>query len=727
MKTVQLEVKKCPACGQLMLPTADQTGWFCPYCPDPAPAAPGREEAEPGRFEVSGAVAPRPEGRSEAAPRIASPASRAATGAGAGGMRSSPSPRLEPREPRSVAPEESVPASQPFFPVGIDPLDEREFAASDLVGKLLGGRYRLESVLGQGAMGAVYRAVQVALNKPYAIKVLLPSLTHDRQFEARFRQEAQIAASLRHPGLVEVFDYGVEDGLAYYVMEFLEGRTLSEALRDRVALDPEEAVGIVAAAADAVGVAHDRGVVHRDLKPANLFLARDSTGRERVKVLDFGLSKAVASVLADKPPMTVNGAICGTPAYMSPEQAKGKSVDGRSDIYSLAVVLFRILTGKVPFDAAESLVVLYMHIDHQPPALEKCRPGIYVPAALEAALYRALAKRPEDRFRSMVEFAAALRSSVADRPSGLSDPAMELPAVAPPRESSPLPFGPASAQPSRGRAAPLPHEPASSSGGRAVPSRPPPPRAHAPGGGIAPLAPESMVLAPGAATAAEARELQPAASAGLPRSPRERTLFLAAGGAIGAIALVAIGLIFADPWRVVPENGGGGVSPPSIRPETTPAPTPSPTPPDFVDQPPIEDGPMTPSKYGSTTGTPPPSSPTPTPKPAPTARPAPVPRPPVAPIATPKKARLVLTSKVAARVVATAGAQRVELSTHSPHLFEVPAGKLSVSFALLDAPGRCTVVLEIPEAQQRSLVFGPEVESVAQLGGPEGRRKLECR
>jgi serine/threonine protein kinase len=719
MKTVQLEMKKCPACGQLMLPTADKTGWFCPYCPEPAPAAPGRREAGPERFEGSCAAAPSPEGRSEASPRLASPAGRAAPSTGAGGTRSSPSPRPEPREARSVAPEGSLPASWAGSPAGIDPMDEPEFAASDLIGKLLGGRYRLESVLGQGAMGAVYKAVQVALNKPYAIKVLLPSLTHDRQFEARFKQEAQIAASLRHPGLVEVFDYGVEGGLAYYVMEFLEGQTLSEALRDRVALDPEEAVGIVAAAADALGVAHDRGVVHRDLKPANLFLARDSAGRERIKVLDFGLSKAVASVLADKPPMTVNGAICGTPAYMSPEQAKGKSVDGRSDIYSLAVVLFRTLTGKVPFDAAESLVVLYMHIDHQPPALDKCRPGIHVPAALEAALYRALAKRPEDRFRSMAEFAAALRGSVAGRPPGLFDPAMEVPAAAPPWEPSPLPLGPASAQPARGRAAAPLGEPASSSGGRVVPSRPPPPRAHAPGGGIAPLAPESMVLAPGATPAA--------APAGAPPVPRERSLFIAAGAAIGVIALVAIGLLLADPWHVVPGKDGGGVSPPSIRPETTPAPTPSPTPPDFVDQPPIEDGPMTPSKYVKMTEPPPPPPPTPTPKPAPTAKPAPVPKPPIAPIPTPGKARLVLTSKVAGRVVATAGAQRVELITNSPHLFEVTAGKLSVSFTLLDAPGRCAVVLEIPEAQQRSLVFGPEVESIAQLGGSEGRKKLECR
>ncbi len=731
MKTVQLEMKKCPSCGQLMLPTPDQTDWYCPECPrEPVASA-----AQPRRASPPSSTARR---------AVAEPASK---GPGPSASRGRRSAVLEPLVPS---------------------LDE-DFEAGQLVGKVLGGRYRLESVLGQGAMGAVYRALQTTLKKPYAIKVLLPSLTHDQQFEARFQQEAQIAAAVRHPGLVEVFDYGMEGGLAYYVMEFLEGQTLSEALREREALDAGEAVDIVAAVADAVQVAHDHGVVHRDLKPANLFLARDSAGRQQVKVLDFGLSKAVASVLADRPPMTMAGNICGTPAYMSPEQAKGKAVDGRSDVYSLAVVLFRALTGKVPFDAAESLVVLYMHIDQAPPALADCRPGIYVPAALEEALYRALAKRPEERFRTMAEFAEALRRSVAaESASRSAHDSLEFQAPHPSRQQSRPSASSAGPSPSRGRLtppsrapaplAPLapsrqapPRQGAPNLQGLAPlaadslvsrgpifagsepelspvaperkpppPRRPPPPsRGGAPGAqGVAPLAPESMVL-PAAAVPAAVREYSPAAPSAPPRSGREKNLFIAAAAVIAVIALAAVALLVAGGRRQEIKLPEKPLPVEALPPVSIPTPAPGPT---SLDEQPIEDGPMAPSIYSKG------KAPAPKPTPRPLTPSAAPPRPKPAEAAPAAKAKLVLTSKVSGRVLAAVGSQRVELGLNAPRLLDVPAGRLRLTFAVLDAASAaCAVAVEIQEGQQDSFVFGPEPGVVWHLSGAAERAKVPCR
>jgi serine/threonine-protein kinase len=289
-----------------------------------------------------------------------------------------------------------------------------EFDAMTMLGRVVGGRYRLEEVLGQGAMGAVYRGVQLALAKPYAIKVLLPSLTNDPQFVGRFQQEARIAAAIRHPGLVEVFDYGVEDGIAFYVMELLQGQTLSDYVGEDRVLAPEETVRIVAEAADAVTAAHDRGVIHRDLKPGNIFLARGDACRPLVKVLDFGVSKAAVFSAAAGAPTTMSGWVCGTPAFMSPEQTGRGVADGRSDIYSLGVVLYRLLSGKVPFQAAEAVVVMYQHLERPVPPLD-LRPGHEVPRTLQDVVYRALAKRPKDRFGSMREFAQVLRASTEPR------------------------------------------------------------------------------------------------------------------------------------------------------------------------------------------------------------------------------------------------------------------------------------------------------------------------
>jgi serine/threonine-protein kinase len=717
MKTVLLEVKLCPACGQLMLPTADQTGWFCPDCPLPPDACatlPGGRAGSPAK------LAPALPAHRTLAPNAPPPPSilSAARRSHATARRenvSSPAPASGAANRVSVA---GGPATGEAPGASGSQIGEgAAFEASSFIGKVLGGRYRLEAILGQGAMGTVYRAVQITLKKPFAIKVLNPSMTQDAQFDARFRQEAQIAASVRHPGLVEVFDYGVEDGLAYSVMELLEGQTLSEYLRKHEALPPEEAVRIVAAAADAVGAAHETGVVHRDLKPANIFLTRDGAGRELVKVLDFGLSKALATVLAASPPTTVNGLICGTPAYMSPEQATGRSVDARSDVYSLAVVLFRALSGAVPFEAAESLEVLYMHVGRQPPALEKCRPGVEVPAALEAVLYRALAKRPENRFRSMREFAEALRVSVS-RKSDTSSSSLRPPVAASPSRPSHRPLEVTGA---------FPAAPSFSAAMAPVAwSRPPskPPLAGVP---AFPPEPSSiMAVAPAGSVTAEPATALP------PGSPAQRRILIAAGVAIGVIGLVAVALLVANHFpRPTPSIG-------AVKPMVVAPPLPEPPveakPPvvnpqganpkgkiPAIDD--IADEPMTPSKLD---------------RPRQVARPAPQPasrpvlarREPPKPAPAAEKARpvakLALTSKMQGRVVAMVGSQPLDLWLNRSQLVGVPAGRLRVSFSLADAPGGCVLTIDLREGEQRSLVFGPEGNLVVALG-PQGGQKLECQ
>jgi tRNA A-37 threonylcarbamoyl transferase component Bud32 len=316
MRSRELEAERCPRCDQVMSPRADQTGWYCLDC-DPRGSAvqallqEASREGEPPPADESLAGSPRPSTQTMSAPKSpVDPRNSASIAAGP----ASPNPLAEAgggAGPSGLTSAEGVPERLPdIAPVatnlGLDP--------ASLVGRVLGGRYRLQGILGRGAMGVVYRGIQVALTKPYAIKVLLPSLTRDPQFDARFKQEAQIAAAIRHPGLVEVFDYGFDGGIAYYVMELLEGRNLAEHLRSSAPVSPKDAVRIVAAAADAVSAAHDKGVIHRDLKPANLFLARDSAGGEVVKVLDFGVSKAAVPDNLASPMLSASGFICGTPA-----------------------------------------------------------------------------------------------------------------------------------------------------------------------------------------------------------------------------------------------------------------------------------------------------------------------------------------------------------------------------------------------------------------------------
>jgi hypothetical protein len=267
------------------------------------------------------------------------------------------------------------------------------------------GRYRIEKELGRGAMGRVFLAFDPTIERRIAIKTIqiFASLPEAERAQARerFLREAKSAGKLLHPGIVTIFDVGEAEGVPYLAMEFVEGETLDAACREEALLPVPVVVELLAAAAEALGFAHERGIVHRDIKPANLM----RVGEHAVKIMDFGLAKSPAAS------MTQDGALFGTPNYMSPEQVRGEPLDGRSDLFSLAVVCYEMLTGWKPFGGDSISSVLY-RVVHEPPKEVPLRLERVAPA-LATFLERALAKAAEARFRNGAEFAAALRKAGA--------------------------------------------------------------------------------------------------------------------------------------------------------------------------------------------------------------------------------------------------------------------------------------------------------------------------
>ncbi len=274
----------------------------------------------------------------------------------------------------------------------------------ELSGRLIGSRYRLDKKLGQGGMGVVYTATQESLGRGVAVKVLLPFLAADAGLVARFKAEAERAGRLSHPHIVQIFDFGADpDGVAWIAMELLDGEPLGDRI-DRGALSEEDVVRIGRETLSALEAAHASRLVHRDLKPDNVFLARVPGVGESVKVLDFGIAKALDSEGAQK--LTATGMLIGTPLYMAPEQAAGRDVDPRSDLYSLGVVLYEALTGRVPFEANNYSGLVYAVISVEPQRIEVLRPG--VTPELAQIIHRAMSKDPAQRFQNAREMADAL-------------------------------------------------------------------------------------------------------------------------------------------------------------------------------------------------------------------------------------------------------------------------------------------------------------------------------
>jgi len=296
------------------------------------------------------------------------------------------------------------------------------------VGRVVAGRYRIVRPLGAGGMGAVYEAEHTALGRVVALKVLVPALAQDAEAVARFEREARSAAAIGHPGIVEVFDLGVDEGRAFLVMERLEGEELAVRIRREGAQSAAWVARLGRDLSDAVASAHDRGIVHRDLKPQNVFLVNAGRRRDVVKVLDFGIAKLKEADRADAP-VTKTGAIYGTPLYMPPEQLRGeRDLDGRSDVWAIGAVLHEALAGRPPF-LAESLPELVLRITTEPPPdLERGD----VPASLRAVVSRALSKRREERFASAHALADALHDVVVEiGAEGSSDAWTRTPAAGP--------------------------------------------------------------------------------------------------------------------------------------------------------------------------------------------------------------------------------------------------------------------------------------------------------
>lgn len=287
-----------------------------------------------------------------------------------------------------------------------------------MVGRTIDGRYVLERVLGRGGMGTVYAAKSTNIGKPVAVKMLRPVEDDGGQAMGRFEREARSASKLGEPHIVDIFDFGkTEDGLAYLVMELLEGEDLADVLARERYLPPRRAVALVMQCCQGLGAAHASGIVHRDLKPENVFLTRHGDETDFVKLVDFGLAKISDTEQegAKGRKLTKTGMIFGTPQYMSPEQCLGRATDHRADVYALGVILYELLTGLPPFDGDTFMGVLNQHICDPPPPMREANPKVSVPPALEAVVYRCLDKEAGRRPQSMRELAdellAALRAS----------------------------------------------------------------------------------------------------------------------------------------------------------------------------------------------------------------------------------------------------------------------------------------------------------------------------
>jgi serine/threonine protein kinase len=275
------------------------------------------------------------------------------------------------------------------------------------------GAYVIEQKIGSGGMGSVYRASEPAANRRVAIKILHAKLAARKDLVSRFRREAMAMSHLSHPNTVRVLTYGeLEDGSLFIVMEHLEGRNLNQVVRREGPLPVDRAVHVLVQACGALQEAHAYGIVHRDLKPENIFICPSHVPgqREIAKVLDFGLAKVTERELRPGSVMlTQEGMVFGTPEFMSPEQAQGKTLDARSDIYSLAAILYEVITGKLPFDAKTPMEHIQLHVTRAPIPLDERVPNKKFPPGLGAVIAKALEKKPDQRYASAADFARALQ------------------------------------------------------------------------------------------------------------------------------------------------------------------------------------------------------------------------------------------------------------------------------------------------------------------------------
>ncbi|MBW2189178.1 MAG: serine/threonine protein kinase [Deltaproteobacteria bacterium] len=317
-----------------------------------------------------------------------------------------------------------------------------------LVGMVLAGRYVVKSRIGEGGMGLVYEGLHRDIDKRVAIKVLRDDLSRRPEVVARFRQEAKSASRIGHENIVDISDFGeTTRGASYFVMEFLDGEDLANVLGREVTVDSDRVCGIVLQCCRALSATHAKGIVHRDIKPENIFLTKRDGVDDFVKIVDFGIAK-MSDIETDGAPgrkLTKTGMIFGTPEYMSPEQAAGKDLDHRVDVYALGIILYECLAGRVPFEGDTFMGVLTQHLFAELPPIAEMNPQAKVSRELELVIRKALAKDPDDRYQDTEELAEAIdcaldgrlsRATVKTPPSAFGPPSLSYLAPVPRRKTS---------------------------------------------------------------------------------------------------------------------------------------------------------------------------------------------------------------------------------------------------------------------------------------------------
>jgi len=344
-------------------------------------------------------------------------------------------------------------------------------SAPDLVGREIAGRYRIVKKLGEGGMGAVYRGEQLSLKRAVAVKVLKPELGSNQMILRRFNAEAEAVAKLSHPNTVNIYDFGQDsDGSLFIAMEFIEGRSLRDAIQKEGPFSPTRSIAIALQVAASLSDAHAHSIVHRDLKPDNVMLQDRGRNKDVVRVLDFGIAKLRDDNRATQQAMTQAGDMLGTPQYMAPEQIRGEAIDGRTDIYALGCMIYEMVTARLPYEAPTIMAMLSKHLLENPVPPSQRRPDLAIPPSIDQLVLGAMAKDPAARPATMEQFAEYLQALLATLPAdpnrsagmsvqqGIATPVAPSsfpgPVVAPPTQPPPAftppPFGPPTTPPPSG-------------------------------------------------------------------------------------------------------------------------------------------------------------------------------------------------------------------------------------------------------------------------------------
>jgi len=326
---------------------------------------------------------------------------------------------------------------------------------TDMVGSIVADRYHILKKLGEGGMGQVYLAEHVKMGRKSALKVMHASMVKDVDAISRFNREAANASRISHPNVAAVYDFGeTPDGMIFLAMEFVDGPPLTKVIEQAGSLPPKRAAEIIRQTGEALALAHDMGIVHRDLKPDNIMVAKTRDGGDLVKVVDFGIAKAAGN---DAQKVTKTGLVVGTPEYMSPEQLAGDKLDGRSDIYSLALVAFNMLTGQLPFPSDSAQESMIMRLTDKPKRLAEMRPDVSWPADVQAVMDKALEREVSQRYQTATEFGRDLYKTIDRMPETMAaELGTQMIQVPPTRVAPPAPAEPATPRTSVGRPVPSP-------------------------------------------------------------------------------------------------------------------------------------------------------------------------------------------------------------------------------------------------------------------------------